>query len=123
VRFWSVSKVEQGAGEVEVEHGAQVGNTLHRVVDLGHVAFNFPGTPVFDRAVADLFSSADGEHYDVGSQAPVVNPFAATSVKGGVAHLDEYQAYEKRRGEASLRIRITLALMEAIDANLRPRDS
>ncbi len=84
VRFWSVSKVEQGAGEVEVEveHGAQVGDTLHRVVDLGHVAFNFLGTPVFDRAVADLFSSADGEHYDVGSQAPVVNPFAATSVKG-----------------------------------------
>ncbi len=40
-----------------------------------------------------------------------------------MTHLDEYQAYEKRRGEASLRIRITLALMEAIDANLRPRDS
>jgi hypothetical protein len=41
VRFWSVSKVEQGAGEVEVEveveveHGAQVGDRLHRVVDLG----------------------------------------------------------------------------------------
>ena len=41
VRFWSVSKVEQGAGEVEVAHGAQVGGTLHKVVDLGRTAFNF----------------------------------------------------------------------------------
>ena len=56
-----------------------------RVVDLGHVAFNFLGTsPVLRprQGGRDLFSSADGEHYDVGSQAPAANPFAATSAKG-----------------------------------------
>jgi hypothetical protein len=94
VRFWSVSKVEQGAGEVEFAHGAQVGGTLHKVVDLGRTAFNFRGTPLFDRAAADRFSSADGKSYDVGAQAPLINPFAANSAKGSVAHLGEYQAYE-----------------------------
>ena len=35
VRFWSVSKVEQGAGEVPVTSGAQLGGVLEKVVDLG----------------------------------------------------------------------------------------
>ena len=60
VRFWSVSKVEQGAGEVPVTSGAQLGGVLHKVVDLGDVAFNFRGTPLFNRASGDVFSSADG---------------------------------------------------------------
>jgi hypothetical protein len=54
VRLWSVSKVEHGAGEVEVEHGAQVGGTLRKVVDLGRTAFNFRGTPMSDRAATAL---------------------------------------------------------------------
>src|SRR6478735_3138695 len=120
VRFWSVSQIQQGAGEVEVDHGAQVGGVLQKVDPLGPVAFNFRGTPRFDHAEADLFSSADGKHYAVGVTAPLLNPFAANSPKGALTHLDEYQAYEKRAGGASLRITISQMLLEAIDANPRP---
>jgi uncharacterized delta-60 repeat protein len=120
VRFWSVSKIEQGAGEIEVDHGAQVGGQLQKVDDLGPVAFNFRGTPLFDHAEGDLFSSADGKHYAVGVTAPLRNPHAANSAKGAVTHLDEYQAYEKRTGHASLRITISQLLLEAVDANPDP---
>ena len=120
VRFWSVSKIEQGAGKVEVDRGAQVGGVLQKVDDLGPVAFNFRGTPLFDRAEGDLFSSADGKHYAVGVTAPLRNPLAANSAKGAVTHLDEYQAYEKRSGDASLRITISQLLLEAVDGNSDP---
>ena len=123
VRFWSVSKVEQGAGEVPVTSGAQLGGVLEKVVDLGRIAFNFRGTPLFDHASGDVFSSADGAHYSVGATAPLLNPHRANSPKGAVTHLDEYQAYVKRSGDASLRIAITGAVIEAIDANARVDES
>ncbi len=123
VRFWSVSQVQQGAGAVEVDHGSQVGGVLQKVDDLGPVAFNFRGTPLFDHAEGDLFSSADGKRYSVGATAPLRNPFAANSPKGAVTHLDEYQAYEKRSGDASLRIKISQLVLEAIDGNQDPDSS
>ena len=70
-----------------------------------------------------MFSSADGAHYSVGVAAPLLNPHRANSPKGGVTHLDEYQAYLKRSGDASLRIAITGAILEAIDANARVDES
>ena len=120
VRFWSVSQIQQGAGEVPVDHGAQVGGALERVVDLGPVAFNLRGTPAFDRASGEVTSSADGKQYSVAAQAPLLNPLAANSPKGGVTHLDEYQAYEKRSGDASLRIKISQLLLEVADGNGGP---
>ena len=42
VRLWSVSKVEQGAGELPVTNGTQVGGELLQTVDLGRVVFNLP---------------------------------------------------------------------------------
>jgi hypothetical protein len=49
-----VSQVGQGSGEVQVDHGAHVGGALDKVVDLGPVAFNFRGTPSFDRASGEV---------------------------------------------------------------------
>jgi uncharacterized delta-60 repeat protein len=128
VRTWSVSKIERGAGEVEVASGVQPAGALHEVVDIGPTAFNFgpvsnfPGapytSPVDGRASGDVSSSADGAHYSVASAAPVLNPFRANSAKGGVTHLDTYQTYEKRSADASLRITITDALMQLVDSNL-----
>jgi uncharacterized delta-60 repeat protein len=128
VRFWEVDKVERGGGEKFVTGGGQIGDVLHKVIDLGPTAFNFGpsladptprySSPVDGRASGDVFSSADGARYSVAAQAPVLNPFRANSPKGGVTHLDEYHAYEKRAGDASLKITITEALMEAVDDNL-----
>ena len=123
VRLWSVSRVDQGGGEAEVAHGAQADGTLQQVVNLGDVAFNFRGSPSWDHAAGDVYSSADGTHYSVGASAPLLNPHQPSSPKGGVTHLDEYQAYEKRSSAASLKIVISGALLEAIDANARVDES
>lgn len=123
VRLWSVRRVDQGGGAVEVAHGAQAGGTLKRAVSLGPVAFNFRESPAFDHAEGDVFSSADGAHYAVGVTAPLLNPHQPASPKGGIVHLDEYQAYEKRASDASLKIVISQAVLEAIDANARVDES
>ncbi len=125
VRFWSVSKVVQGTGEAPVTDGAQVGGTLRKTVGLGRVVFNLPlHAPYWyflprDEAFGSLFSSADGARYSVMAQAPPPNPVRVGAVKGGVTHLDEYQAYEKRAGDASLRITISDALLQTVDTNSR----
>ena len=123
VRLWSVSRVDQGGGEAQVAHGAQAGGRLQRVVDLGRVAFNFRGSPLWDHAEGDVFSSADGAHYAVGTTAPLLNPLQPSTPKGGVTHLDEYQAYVKRATDASLKLTISGALAEAIDTNARVDES
>ena len=126
VRFWSVNNVRQGAGEAKLASGAQGAGALHKLFDLGLSAFNFEKvgpnpdpyqSPVDGRASGEVFSSADGARYSVAAQAPVLDPHRANSPKGGVTHLDEYQAYEKRSGDASLRITITDAVIEAIDSS------
>jgi uncharacterized delta-60 repeat protein len=123
VRLWSVSKVEQGAGEVPVTSGAQVGGALQKAVGLGRVVFNLPlHAPYWywlprDRAFGALSSSADGAHYSVMAQAPPPNPLRVGAAKGAVTHLDEYQAYEKRTSDASLRITLSDLLLQTIDDN------
>ena len=125
VRLWSVSKVVQGAGEAPVRNGAQVGGRLLETVGIGRVVFNLPlHAPYWyflprDQAFGSLFSSADGAQYSVMAQAPPPNPVRVGAVKGGVTHLDEYQAYEKRAGDASLRITISDLLLQTVDTNSR----
>ncbi len=123
VRLWSVSKVEQGAGELPVTNSAQVGGELLQTVDLGRVVFNLPlARPYWeslprDRAFGALYSSADGKHYSVLAQAPPPNPRHVGAVKGTVTHLDEYQAYVKRTGDALLRITVSDVVLQTIDDN------
>jgi hypothetical protein len=89
VRFWSVSRVDEGAGEVPVGSGAQAGGKLQEAVDVGHVVFNLPlHAPYWyflprDRAFGSLFSSADGVQYSV--LAPGFGDFgiADTDPSGG----------------------------------------
>jgi uncharacterized delta-60 repeat protein len=127
VRLWSVSRVDQGTGAQEVEHGGQVGGELFKRVSVGDdVAFNLPlPSPYWenlprDSAFGALFSSASGQQYSVLTQAPVFNPFRPHAPKGSITHLDEYQAYEKRAGDASLKITVSGLLLEAVDGNNRP---
>ncbi len=125
VRLWSVSKVEQGAGAVPAGSGAQVGGKLEKHVDVGRTVFNLPlHAPYWyylprDRAFGAVSSSADGRHYSVLAQAPPPNPLRLGAAKGAITHLDEYQAYEKRATDASLRITLSDLLLQTIDDNNR----
>jgi uncharacterized delta-60 repeat protein len=122
-RIWSVSEVQQGAGAVPVANGAQLGGRLFEKVKIAPVAFNLPLPDPFwsglprDDAFGSLFSAADGSQYSVLAQAPSLNPHRARAPKGTITHLDELQAYEKRAGDASLRITISGLLMQLVDDN------
>jgi uncharacterized delta-60 repeat protein len=123
VRFWSVSKVERGIGELPVSSGAQVGDKLQKTVDVGRVVFNLPlHAPYWfflprDRAFGSLFSSASGVQYSVLAQAPTPNPVRPGAPEGTITHLDEYQAYRKQDANASLRITLSDLLLQTIDDN------
>ncbi len=123
VRLWSVSRIDEGAGQVPVGSGAQLGGKLQESVDVGHVVFNLPlHAPYWyflprDRAFGSLFSSADGVQYSVLAQAPSPNPLGPGSPTGAVTHLDEYQAYVKRGNDASLRITLSDLLLQTVDGD------
>ncbi len=125
-RLWSVAAVHQGNGEVPVASGSQVGGELfQRAGPVGIVAFNLPLMSPYwenlprDDAYGAVSSSANGSRYSVLAQAPIVNPYRPGSPKGTITHLDEYQAYVKREGDASLRITISGLLLQNVDDNNR----
>jgi uncharacterized delta-60 repeat protein len=117
VRFWSFSELQQRAGEVQVAGDSEVGGVLNEHFDFGPAAFNFPESPRRNVARGRIHSTASGRRYEVLAQAPSVNPSQPGSPNGGGAHLDQFQAYEKRSDAASLHITISRALIDAIDAN------
>ena len=122
VRFWSIQKFLKGLGAVKAAAGTQQRGTLKKTVNLGPAgAFVLEPLLAPVQAVANVFSSADGSDYHVLAQTPgfpLEVPLRAT--EGGITHLDEYQAYEKRAGEASLRISISRLVLDAIDSNGPP---
>lgn len=123
VRFWSVTRIDRGAGEAPVGNGAQVGGKLQEMADVGPVAFNLPLVAPYwnflprDRAFGSVFSSSDGAQYSVLAQAPSPNPLRLGAPIGAVTRLDEYQAYVKRARDASLRITVSGVLFQAVDAS------
>jgi uncharacterized delta-60 repeat protein len=123
VRLWSVTKVVQGAGELPVANGGQVGGDLSERAATGRVVFNLPlHAPYWytlprDRAFGAVASSADGKHYSVLAIAPPPNPRRVGAAKGSIAHLDEYQAYVKQADDATLRITVSDLLLQTVDDN------
>jgi hypothetical protein len=95
VRLWSISRIDQGAGAVQVAHRGQVGDKLRQTADVGRVVFNLPlHAPYWyflprDRAFGALDSSADGGRYSVLAQSPTPNPIRVGAPKGTITHLDE----------------------------------
>src|SRR5262249_56181241 len=113
--FWTMRKIDATAGKVTVSDGAQEGGRLHKVVKIGRAPFITP-----DRgnvaAKDEVFSSGDGSRYDVFTQAPSpVRPDPGTA-RGGVSHLDEFEAYRKQAGDASLSLTISRAIIDTAAA-------
>jgi uncharacterized delta-60 repeat protein len=117
VRLWSFSTIKQSVGKVRLAAGSQQGGLLRKHRTFGGAAFAFPESKPRDKATGSLFSTASGKTYGVLAQAPSAAPFQPGSPNGGLTHLDQFQAYEKRSKNASLRLTITKAVIDAIDAN------
>ena len=119
-RHWSVSKIEQGLGKKLVGHDPP---REGGVFDLGPAAFKLGLESVPGRASATVDSEPNPPLLIV--DAPVLDPFAPRSAKGGVAHLDEYQTYEKepRPGGDSLQITVRIIDLQTADANGTPTPS
>ena len=119
-RHWSVSKIEQGVGKKLIGHDPP---RAGGVFDLGPAAFKLGLESVSGRASATVDSEPNPPLLIVG--APVLDPFTPRSAKGGVAHLDEHQTYEKepRPGGDSLQITVRLIDLQTADANGTPTPS
>jgi uncharacterized delta-60 repeat protein len=68
-------------------------------------------------AIDKVFSTADGSHYNVLTQSPSPVLGDLSSARGGFSQIDEFQAYRKRAGDATMTITISDAVMRAIDEN------
>jgi uncharacterized delta-60 repeat protein len=120
VRFYTLSRIDATTGKVTVAQGSQQGGRLHKRVHIGHTPFNLLQTRGSLTAFDDVFSSADGSDYSVLTQSPTPTSTDPGTPRGGVSHLDEFQAYRKRSGNASLLITITKAMIHAVDTEHRP---
>lgn len=123
VRFWSVDEIVRGSGRRTVQEGARTVGELFQPVGIGRIVFNLPLPPPYwqslrrDHAFGAVHSSEDGAHYSVLAQAPAPDPLRAGSKTGTVAHLDEYQAYQKQADDGSLRITVSSVALETVDDN------
>ena len=107
----------RASGRSSSTAGSQQGGLLRKHRTFGGAAFAFPESKPREKATGSLFSTASGQTYGVLAQAPSAAPFQPGLPKGGLTHLDQFQAYEKQSKNASLRLTITKAVVDAIDAN------
>jgi hypothetical protein len=98
---WSMSKIEQSVGQQPVAHGTHGKGLLDETFDLGPAAFSFGVSPVHGRGSLVIANNLDPDPQQfVQAEAPAFAPVVPFSVKGGVAHLDEYRSYEKHASDA-----------------------
>jgi uncharacterized delta-60 repeat protein len=117
VRDWKLTKIHPSLGPIAVDEGAQQGGQLFRRVKLGTAPFGFPERHKSGVAIDKVFSTADGSHYNVLTQSPSPVLGDRSSARGGFSEINEFQAYRKQAGDATLTITISDAVMRAIDEN------
>jgi uncharacterized delta-60 repeat protein len=117
VRFWELDKINRTLGPIPLNTGAQQGGELLERAKLGLAPFRFPETNKAGAAIDKVFSSADGSHYDVLTQAPSPIVSDPRSTRGGISQLQQLQAYRKQSGDATLTITITDTILRMVDEN------
>jgi uncharacterized delta-60 repeat protein len=116
VRFWSFGEFRANEPSLNVAGGVQQGGLLEEFFDHGPLTFDVP--PDFDGiATSRISSAASGKTFEVFGQAPIGDRSTDGSTLGGFAALEQDQAFEKQRGDATHEIVISKALMHAIDNN------
>jgi uncharacterized delta-60 repeat protein len=125
VRVWSIRELRGDAlTEVEVATDTQIGGGFEEVFDFGPAFFD--SAIVFDDgteeppdgiASGDVSSSADGNTYWVGAEAPLGNARIAEEPIGGKARLVQYQTFVKNAADASYSFTLTAAFVEVYDGN------
>jgi uncharacterized delta-60 repeat protein len=113
VRFWQFSDVERG-GPVVAASGSQQGGRLDQRHDFGPAAIDFV-EPADGVATGEIFSSANGQRFEVVAESPSHGNELPNM--GGISQLEYLQSFEKRSGEASMRLNLSEAVVKAIDRN------
>ena len=121
VQFLELDKIEPSAGVVIDTKQAGTGSSAFTyLADLGSAAFAFPETRPLADATDRVFTNKDGSYFSVLTQSPSPDITDPHSLRGGISHFEELQAYRKRSGDATLRITISNAILRAIDENRNP---
>ena len=119
VRFYTLSRIDATTGRVTLDEGAKEGGRLFKVAKLGLTPFHTDGSHGTNSAFDQVFSTADGSDYNVLTQAPSPVSTEPGTPRGGASHLDEFQAYRKRSGDASVTVTISHAFIRTIDDEKR----
>lgn len=118
---WSASKIEQGIGVVQIGHGRHRKDQLDERFDLGPSAFSLG--PLLGRGTDWIHSlnpngtPISDAQYLLEADSPGLAHRIPFAPKGGVAHLDWTQAYDKRKGDADLRFTINQLRLNIVDDN------
>jgi hypothetical protein len=114
--MWSFHEHRAHSGPILVAGATELGGRLDVSRDFGPAAFGF-GPDADGVARGRITASPNGKTFDVYAQAPAGNRHEVGSVLGGVSTLEQFQSFQKRSDDATLRITISDAFIQAIDAN------
>ena len=124
LRIWSFDEHRAQRGETRVAEATELGGRLDVSHEFGQAAFVLE--PNQDEiARGRITATPNGKTYDVYAQAPIGLRSEVDSVIGGRALLQQFQSFQKRSDDATLRITISQAFIQAIDANggLQPSET
>ena len=123
VQFLELDKIEPSAGVVIDTKQAGTGSSAFTyLADLGSAAFAFPETRPLADATDRVFTNKDGSYFSVLTQSPSPDITDPHSLRGGISHFEELQAYRKRSGDATLRITISNAILARSTRIATPAD-
>ena len=125
IREWSFGEYRGDALEfVELNADIQVGGLLNELFDFGPTSrdgdvFDPDGTslPSDGIATGQISSSASGETFWVGAEAPSGNANLPNDPVGGFSDLTQTQSFIKRADDAKLTFILSAAFIEATDRN------
>lgn len=114
-RFWSFTELRPKDLRRVIDGGEKIGGKLHEYREVGAVSLALSGEDLV--ASGEVHSSETGNTWWVEAEAPTANALDPADTIGLQTWLMQAQTYRKRAADATMRLVITEATMEAVDFN------